>query len=294
MPDSASTEMQVYQPGAVMSGQASSDEMLLTMWLHGRGPATVRAYGHDARAFLAFVGKPLAAVTVGDVQQFGDSLGHLATATRARKLSGVKSLLSFGHRLGHVAFNVGAPVKLPAVKATLAERIMGEGDVHRMLALEANPRNAALLLTIYGAGLRISEACGLRWRDMAAREATGQATIFGKGGKTRAVILPASVWRALTHLRGAAGADDPVFLSAKGGALDASQVHRIVKAAAARAGLSADVSAHWLRHAHASHALERGATLPLVQATLGHSNLSTTGRYLHARPSESSGRFLAI
>ncbi|MBV8589619.1 MAG: tyrosine-type recombinase/integrase [Acetobacteraceae bacterium] len=82
--------------------------------------------------------------------------------------------------------------------------------------------------------------------------------------------------------------------SAKGGALDPSQVHRIVKAAAARAGLPAAVSAHWLRHAHASHALDRGAPIHLVQATLGHSSVATTGRYLHARPNDSSSRYLAL
>lgn len=274
--------------------QASSDEHMLQLWLHGRSPRTVRVYEADARAFLAFIEKTIAEATVGDLQDFGLSLEHLATATQARKLSAIKSLLSFAHRLGYVAFNIGAPVRLPKIKGTLAERIMEQGDTAAMLALERHPRNRAILLTLYGGGLRISEACGLRWRDMAARDNTGQATIFGKGGKTRAVILPASVWRALEAIRGAAMADAPVFLSAKGGALDPSQVHRIVKAAAARAGLSINVSAHWLRHAHASHALDAGASLPLVQATLGHSNMATTGRYLHARPAESSGKFLAI
>ena len=74
--------------------------------------------------------------------------------------------------------------------------------------------------------------------------------------------------------------------------LDPSQVHRIVKAAAARAGISAEVSAHWLRHAHASHSLERGAPIHLVQATLGHASVAATGRYLHARPSDSLARYL--
>lgn len=64
--------------------------------------------------------------------------------------------------------------------------------------------------------------------------------------------------------------------------------------AAARAGLPAEVSAHWLRHAHASHALDRGAPIHLVQATLGHASVATTGRYLHARPSASSARFLGV
>ena len=74
--------------------------------------------------------------------------------------------------------------------------------------------------------------------------------------------------------------------------MDPSQVHRIVKRAAQRAGLAADVSAHWIRHAHVSHALDRGAPAHLVQATVGHASLSTTSRYAHARPNDSSSRYL--
>ena len=93
-------------------------------------------------------------------------------------------------------------------------------------------------------------------------------------------------------LRGAEP-DDPVFRSRKGGAaLDPSAVHRIVKAAAARAGLPEAISAHWLRHAHVSHALDRGAPAHLVQATVGHASLATTSRYAHARPNDSSSRYL--
>ena len=98
----------------------------------------------------------------------------------------------------------------------------------------------------------------------------------------------------LTAIRGEAAGDDPVFRSRKGGALDPSQVHRIVKTAAARAGLSADISAHWLRHAHASHSLDRGSPIHLVQATLGHASVATTGRYLYARPTDSSARYLGV
>jgi site-specific recombinase XerD len=67
-----------------------------------------------------------------------------------------------------------------------------------------------------------------------------------------------------------------------------------VRAAARRAGIAVPVSPHWLRHAHASHALDRGAPIHLVQATLGHANINTTGRYLHARPTESSSGFLGL
>ena len=117
--------------------------------------------------------------------------------------------------------------------------------------------------------------------------------MFGKGGKTRAVLLPRVTWTLLAALRGEAGPDAPMFRSRRGGLLDASQVHRVVKAAAARAGLPPGVSAHWLRHAHASHALDCGAPVHLVQATLGHASVATTGRYLHASPTDSSAKYLA-
>jgi site-specific recombinase XerD len=279
---------------AVMSRQADSDEHVLQLWLDGRSRHTVRAYGNDAREFLCHVGKPLALVTVGDVQDYGASAKHLSTASRARKLSVVKSLLTFAHRIGYLPFNVGAPVKLPAIKSTLAERILSEADVHRMLALEPDVRNRAFLTLLYAAGLRISEACGLTWRDVQPRDQGGQITVFGKGGKTRAVLLPPSVWRAVAELRNGASADDPVFASRTGGHLDASAGLRIVKSAAKRAGLGDNISPHWLRHAHASHSLDRGAPIHLVQATLGHASVATTGRYLHARPAESSARYLAV
>ena len=106
----------------------------------------------------------------------------------------------------------------------------------------------------------MSEAAGLRWRDLQPRDEAGQATVFGKRGKTRAVLLPASVWRTLAALRGEAGPDVPVFPSGRGGGcLDRTAVHRIVKSAVQPAGLPPGVSAHWMRHAHASHALDRGA-----------------------------------
>ena len=126
-----------------------------------------------------------------------------------------------------------------------------------------------------------------------ARPTRGQVTVLGKGGKTRAVLLQPGLWRELVALRGDAPDGAPVFRSRRGGHLTPKAVHEAVKAAGRRAGLPAGVSAHWLRHAHASHALDRGAPIHLVQATLGHVSVATTGKYLHARPNDSSGRYLA-
>jgi integrase/recombinase XerD len=87
-------------------------------------------------------------------------------------------------------------------------------------------------------------------------------------------------------LRGDAAAK-PIFVSRKGGRLSERTVHDMVKRAAKAAGINENVSPHWLRHAHGSHAIERGASLPEVQATLGHGNIGTTSGYLHARPDSS-------
>jgi integrase/recombinase XerD len=209
-------------------------------------------------------------------------------------MSAVKSLFAFGHRLGYLPFDVARPLHLPTLRDSLAERILEETDVLRMIALERQPRNKAILLTFYAGGFRVSEISALKWSDLQRRDSAGQITVFGKGGKTRTVLMPESVWNALMSLRGDAKDDAPVFRSRKGGHLDESQVWRIVRNAAQRAGIDKDVSCHWLRHAHASHALDRGAPIHLVQATLGHSSISTTGRYLHARPTESSGSYLPV
>ena len=222
---------------------------MIQIWLHG-GPAhTQRAYAGDIARFCAAARKPLPSVTLADLRGFADSLDldTLASASRYRILSAVKSLLAFGHRICCLPFDVGRALRLPAVRSRLAERILPEADVHRILSLEPNERNHALLLLLYASGVRVSEAGGRYWRDVQANGDGVQITVFGKGGKTRAIQLPASVATVLSKLRGKAGEDDPVFRSRKhGGALKTVEIFRIVRQAARRAGIELAVSPHWL------------------------------------------------
>ena len=290
-----STEVANSTPGVVTTPQAGGDDRFIEIWLHGRSLHTQRAYASDVARLLSKAGKPLASITLADLQSFADSVAELSPASRYRTLSAVKSLLAFAHRIGYLPFDVGGALRLPAVRGRLAERILSEAGVHRMLSLESNERNRAILTLLYASGVRVSELCGLRWRDVQANGDSAQITVFGKGGKTRAIRLPVSVWELLTRLRGDADGVQPVFRSRKkGGALMPVAVLRIVRRAAQRAGIDVPVSPHWLRHAHASHALDRGAPIHLVQATLGHASITTTGRYLHAKPADSSSRFLGL
>jgi integrase/recombinase XerD len=275
--------------------QAETDEQVIALWLHGRSVHTQRAYRADANSLLAHLRKPLHHVTLGDLQSFADSLdAKLEPASKHRRLSALKSLFAFSHRLGYLPFDVALPLRLPALRDRLAERILTESQVQRMVALERHPRNHALLYLLYASGVRVWECCGLKWRDVQERSEGGQITVLGKGGKTNTILLPTSVWQCLISLRGGAADEAPVFRSRKGGHLHPTQVRRVVLAAAKRAGIERIVSPHFLRHAHASHALDRGAPIHLVQATLAHSSVATTGRYLHARPTTSSSSFLPL
>lgn len=274
----------------------SSDPRLVELWLSLKVSShTRRAYAADVGRFLAFTGKPLGWVTLADVQAYAAKLdqGSLKPASQNRALTALKSLLSFAQETGYLPFNVGAAVKLRPSRDSLAQRILEESEVAKLIGAAPEGRDRVLLKLLYVSGVRVSELCGLKWCDALPRAEGGQITVFGKRGKTRTVLLKPKSWAQLLAIRGDAGAVDAVFRSRKGGGhLDSSQVRRIVYAAAKKAGLEQKVSPHWMRHAHASHALDRSAPIHLVQATLGHASVSTTGRYLHARPTESSSFYL--
>jgi len=282
--------------GLGQAGNSLNDAQLIHIWLSTKTSSeTRRAYTGEVARFLAFAGKTLSQVTLADLQVYAEGLaqGGLKITSQNRALTTIKSLLSFGQETGYLPFNVGAAVRLRPSRNLLAQRILDEGEVAGLIAASPEGRDRVLLRLLYVSGVRAGELCGLKWRDAVPRQEGGQITVFGKGGGTRTILLKPGDWRLLLSIKGSVSAGDPIFRSRNGGGhLDTSQVRRIVYAAAAKAGLGKKVSPHWLRHAHASHALERSAPIHLVQATLGHASLSTTGRYLHARPAESSSLYL--
>jgi integrase/recombinase XerD len=274
---------------ATMPEAHAADDRIVDLWvsLH-ESPHTRRAYRAEAERFLSFVGKGLREIGYGDMIAYRDGLGG-SPASKRRALAAVKSLFSFGHRIGALPFNVGGAVKGGAAPNRLAERIMSEDDMRAILrAAEGHPRDYAILNVAYYAGLRVSELTALTWRDFPARGLLVVAN--GKGGTSRTIRIPDGVWDRVIALRDDAGADAYVFAGRRAGtALDESSVLLIVRRYAKLGNVKGAVSPHWLRHAHASHSLDRGATVAEVRDTLGHGSIATTSRYLHARPDRSSG-----
>jgi len=248
----------------------------------GISAATRRAYGSDLRAFAAWYGeRPLEDVDVRVLADYIAELGRarpggkLAPATVARRLAAVRSLLRFTLGPAHVPEAPLAPrrgrrlpdaPKLAEVEALLAQFTAPAGP----LAL----RNRALLELVYSAGLRSAEAVGLDLGDVDFEQEHVHVR-NGKGAKERVVPLgeEAGLWLA-RYLRDARpglarGAENAIFLSVSGRRLDTSTLRRILP------------HPHRLRHAFATHLLEGGADLRVIQELLGHASLSTTQIYSH-------------
>jgi integrase/recombinase XerD len=306
-----------------LPGMAIVDETFLKTWLFGKAEKTQKAYIADIALLYKHTHQSLQQLRLEDLQSFLGTLAHLKPSSQARVTAAIKSVLSFGVKTGYLQFNVGAVIKLPKIENTLAERIMSEQQVARMFALENNPRNHAMLVLLYRVGLRAEELCNLTWAKFQERSEGGQVAVFGKGKKTRFVLIDQDTWNEVMSLRlPDAKSDGYVFRSRQRyvyqhdgegkpvkdaltgekiilhdshNRFDESMVHRIVRSAADRAGvLPGKVSPHWMRHAHATHSLEHGAPITLVQDTLGHADIKTTAKYTHVRPNASSGQYLTV
>ena len=290
--------------------RATSDRALVASWLDGfASPITRRNFAATAARFLDLLvaaGLSLRTATVEDVR---DALGSLADGHSPETLrqyrARVKSLLSYAHSLGYTHFNAGAALKDRSHQraeraASIVERRLSEVEVSLLLRECETDRDKLLLGLAYAAGLRVSELVGLRWEAVSGDAGRVQLSIMGKGAKPRQIVLGPEISQKLMAYRGDGKSGGRFVFEAErnggrqrtGGGLSPQSVAKLVKRCAERAGLSDRISPHWLRHAHASHALANGADLTLVRDTLGHGDISTTGAYLHAAPGDGSALYL--
>lgn len=268
-----------------------------------RGTAhnTMESYARDLRRYLAYLdGAGIAEfrrITGTDVTEFVISLRQgdtdhppLAASSAARALVAVRGLHRFAVREGLVDVDAARDVR-PPTPAKRLPKALPVADVLRLLDMppadgELALRDRALLELLYSTGARISEAVGLAVDDVDHEQRT--VLLDGKGGKQRLVpvgrpaleALDAYLVRARPTLavRGR-GATPALFLNARGGRLSRQGAWQVLKAMAERAGISSEVSPHTLRHSFATHLLEGGADVRVVQELLGHASVTTTQIY---------------
>jgi integrase/recombinase XerD len=270
------------------------DAHLRNLRLHkGLSRHTTESYGRDLRQYAAFLqgrGTTLLAASSDDLRAFL-SEGEWRPSTRARKTASLRSFYRESILSEAITVDPTRSLAGPRLETRLP-RVLSVEEVERMLALpKADPRglrDRAMLETLYGAGLRASEALGLRLQDIDLD--VGFVRTVGKGEKERVVPLGRMAIDALRaynergrRLLGGAGRlkAPELFLNNRGQRLSRQGLHLVVKRYAREAGLPDDVSAHTLRHSFATHLLEGGADLRSVQEMLGHADLSTTQIYTH-------------
>lgn len=275
----------------------TTDEQVIALWLTiFDSPSTIETYRADAGRFLDYVERrPLGRITLPHLIQYRETMkgDGLKPTTINRRMAAAKSLLSFAHRIGYLPFNVGAAVRTMPVRPDLASRTLTREQVNKLIDAVPLHRDRAMLKTIYQTGCRAAEACGIRAKDLRQRPQGGQITVYGKRGKERTILISPVLYRELAAMiqPGQEDSELPLFPNRHGKAVSPRYVQKVIEAAAKKAKLG-KVSPHWLRHSHATHAVDNGCPLPVVRDTLGHASLTVTSRYVHALPHTSSSQFL--
>ena len=294
---------------------ATTDDYLTYLRVErGLAPATIRAYRADLNDFAAsrgvsrsWAGSPDPAVGYLAARTRRGRRGDpgLAPSSLRRRAAALKGFYRYAYGEGLIGVDVAAHLDLPRPSRLLPETLTVE-EIDRLLEAAGGDettdepagtapshalRDRALLELLYAAGLRISEAIGLDREDLSVDGAF--VRVIGKGDKERLVPVgdvaldwlarwmrgPRIALLAIGHVEALRGG--PLFLGDRGGRLARQQAWAAVKRAASRAGLADRVSPHTLRHSFATHLLEGGADLRIVQELLGHASISTTQLYTH-------------
>ena len=250
---------------------------------------TVRAYRKDLEEFSAYADAKPETMDLIDIRSFiaGQINKGLSKITVSRRLSSIRSFFKYLHREGYITANPAKLVSNPKIPKMLP-RYLSVDDVFSLIESPEGigfvpVRDSAILELLYSSGLRVSELSGLNVDDLNIRESL--VKIKGKGKKERIVPVGSKavgaiksylVERMLRRSR-----DKALFLNRMGTRLTDRGVRRIVVKYARASSMTGHVGPHVLRHSFASHLLQGGADLRVIQELLGHASLSTTQKYTH-------------
>ncbi|MGV0373384.1 tyrosine recombinase XerC [Corynebacterium pilbarense] len=257
----------------------------------GRSPNTVKGYVADLKGLVGYA-DTFDEFTLDALRRWlADAMGAgKSRATLARRTAAARAFSTWAYRRGDISTDAAARLKAPKVNRPLPTVVKGEraGElVEAGAADDAHPaeylRDRAMLELLYATGIRVGELTGLNLGDVDL--ARGLAHVTGKGNKQRVVpfgdeaAAAVSEWLEFGRAE-LTGDTQAMFVGSRGGRIDQRQVRRIVERAGQRAGVE-HVSPHTLRHTTATHMLEGGADLRVVQEMLGHTSLQTTQIYTH-------------
>lgn len=247
---------------------------LIFAWLYQKNPHTTRrSYEYILKLFYEFLpGISFKDLKTVHLVQFLQNQTGKSQATQRLYKHCLSSLLTYLEKAEFIKINPSKLLDPIRAQDKLNQKILSQEQLRILISLESNLRNRFILNFLYLTGLRVSELQMLKWSDFVERESQWQLSVVGKGKKIRSLYISKKL--------------DLIDLSllntnnyVTGSKLTTTQLYRIVKRAGSRVGIK-NFSPHWLRHCHATHSLESGAPIHVVQKTLGHSSIETTGKYL--------------
>jgi integrase/recombinase XerD len=252
----------------------------------GLSKNTLTAYSRDLENFIAFANSPVEALSVDHAINFMTKLSDdtYAPASRSRALIAIKVFFRFLQKEGIQEKDLGRLLDTPKLWQTLPD-ILSSTEIEALLnqpdtTTRQGIRDRAILELLYATGIRVSELTSLRIYDVD----DDQIRVFGKGSKERIVPISARAVAAvdayLSQVR-TTEEEKCLFLSMKGKPLDRTTVWKLVKEYAKKAKIQKNIFPHALRHSFASHLLDGGADLRIIQEMLGHAHISSTDRYTH-------------
>ncbi len=268
----------------------------------GLSPHTIEAYGRDIEVFASLLPiKDWKEATPDSILQFLSYLKEkgYASSTVCRMLVATKVFFRFLKKEGEISVDLGRYFETPRLWQLVPDVLSCE-EVDLLLAqpqvLDAlGARDKAMLELLYATGMRVSELCSLRICDLHDTF----VKVKGKGKKERVIPVGRKAIEAVDHYLTHHRADQreengPLFLSPRGKAVDRFTVWNRVKIYAKSAGIQKSISPHTLRHSFATHLLENGADLRLIQDMLGHEDIGTTDRYTHVTGNRLKAAFKAF
>lgn len=253
----------------------------------GLSPNTVKAYTADIEGFYEFLrhrGVTLRDASSSDISDYIISVSdYLSKRSQARLLSSLNSFFDYLVSEGERKDNPSSAVDSPKLGKYLPV-VLSIEEVRAILKAAPNERDRAILEVLYGCGLRVSEVCSLKISEVYLKDMF--VKVMGKGSKERLVPMAPSTASAIMDYLSVrpgsdAGCEDVLFLNRFGRALSRVAVFKMVKSVALVAGVDKNLSPHTFRHSFATHLIENGADLRVVQEMLGHESILTTEIYTH-------------
>lgn len=280
------------------------DSMVIATWLIQKAPKTQKYYKRViSELYLFLANRKLSEMKTEELILFLN-IKCRSKSTKSVYKDVLGSLFSFAVKTGHLQKNIVTAIDRIKPENRLYTKVLSREQIEQMILKEPSNRNKLIIELLYMTGIRVEELTKLKldsFREIkSGSEQKITMLVEGKGKKFRTLNVPQKTYEKLKAYwdENNLFPEESCFLSrnkndgfSKG--LTTTQIFRIIKTAAKNASLSSSPSPHWIRHTSATHAIENGAPIHVVQVSLGHESIKTTGKYLDIRPEKSVGSYLS-